>query len=72
MIYAARDANLITGFCPASSAPVITHLQFANDTFLFGAAEENEVKNMIVVIRCYGTISELKVYVSKSSLIGYL
>lgn len=49
MIDAARDANLITDFFPTRGAPVITHLQYANDTLLFGAAEESEGRNIIAV-----------------------
>lgn len=70
MIDAARDANLIAGFFPTRGGPVITHLQYANDTLLFGAAEENEGRNIIAVSRCYEAISGLKVNVFKSSFIG--
>lgn len=48
---------------------MITPLQFADDTLIFGAAKENEVKNVIVVLRCYEVVSGLKVNVYKSSLI---
>lgn len=69
MIDAARNANLITGFCSARGALVITHLQFADDTLLFGATEESEVRNIIAVLRCYEAVLGLKVNVFKSSLI---
>lgn len=70
MIYATREARLITGFRQASTAPVITHLQFTDDSLLFGAAKENKVKNMIAMLRCYEAVSSLKVNVFKSSLMG--
>lgn len=70
MICATKDANLIIGFRPARTAPMITQLQFADDNLLFGVAKENKVKNMIVVVRCFEAVSELKVNVFKSSLIG--
>lgn len=35
MFSMAMDSNLISGFCPASSAPSVSHLQFADDTIIF-------------------------------------
>lgn len=70
MINAARDANLITDFFPTRGAPVITHLQYANNTLLFRAAKESEGRNIIAVSRCYEAISGLKANVFKSLFIG--
>lgn len=70
MISAAGEANLITGYRSTRTTPTITHLQFADDTLIFGAAEEFEVKNIIIVHRCYEAVSGLKVNVFKSSLFG--
>lgn len=70
MLTVAGQANLVTGFIPTSSAPMITHLQFANGTIIFCATEEEEGKNMLAIIRCFEAVFELKVNLSKSSLIG--
>lgn len=56
MISAARKSNLISGFSPTSKAPRITHLQFAEDTIIFCAAEEDQVKYVLAVIRCFEAV----------------
>lgn len=56
MISAARKSNLISGFSPTSNAPRITHLQFAEDTIIFCAAEEDQVKYILAVIRCFEAV----------------
>lgn len=63
------EANLISGFLPATSAPMVTHLQFANDTIIFCAAEEEQVKNVLTILRCFKDVSKLKVNVGKNELI---
>lgn len=35
MLSVAREAHLISGFIPAANAPMIAHLQFADDTIIF-------------------------------------
>lgn len=56
------EANLISGFLPATSAPMVTHLQFANDTIIFCAA-------VLTILRCFKDVSKLKVNVGKNELI---
>lgn len=46
IIEAAANENLIKGFKPSTTAPTITHLQFADDTLLFCDAEDEEVQNV--------------------------
>lgn len=70
MISAATEANLISGFRPTRAAPRVSHLQFDDDTLLFYAAEEDQVKNAIAILRCYEAVSGLKVNLFKSALVG--
>lgn len=41
LIVMAGEVNPISGFIPPSNALVITHLQFADDTIIFCAADED-------------------------------
>lgn len=65
----AGDANLISGFKLASIAPRIRRLQFADDTIIFCGVEE-QVKNLLAILRCFEAVFGLKVNLAKSSLIG--
>lgn len=67
MIDIAGEASLIDGFKPALTVPRITHLQFADDTIIFCGAEEEQVKNVVAILRCFEAISGLKVNLAKSS-----
>lgn len=60
MLIASNTGSLIKGFLPAPNAPVISHLQFADDTHFFCDANENEV------------VSSLKVNFHKSGLLGVM
>lgn len=66
----AMDANLISGFCPAPSAPSVSHLQFADDTIIFFEAFEEQVKNVKAIMLCFEAVFGLKVNFFKSELIG--
>lgn len=65
----AGDANLISGFKLASIAPRIRRLQFADDTIIFCGVEE-QVKNLLAILKCFEAVFGLKVNLAKSSLIG--
>lgn len=70
MIDIAGEASLIDGFKPVLTVPRITHLQFADDTIIFCGAKEEQVKNVVAILRCFEAVSGLKVNLAKSSLIG--
>lgn len=53
------EAHLNSGFIPAANAPLITHLQFADDTIIFCRAEEDQVKNFLAIIGCFEAVSGL-------------
>lgn len=61
MVAKGRSGNLIKGFQPGSQAPVISHLQFADDTLLFCDAQEDQVKNIKAIHLCFEAVSRMKV-----------
>lgn len=67
MIKVAEEIGMINGFKLAVNTSVVMHLQFADDTLIFCAAEE-EVKNVVAIIRCIEAVSGLKVNFFKSEL----
>lgn len=44
-------------------------MEFVDDTLLFCVAEEDQVKNVIAIFRCYEAILGLKVSLFKSALV---
>lgn len=49
MAMAAGNAGLIRGFKVAADAPIISHLQFADDTLIFCEANEGFIKNVTAI-----------------------
>ena len=70
MISAAGEANLIFGFRLAANGATITHLQFSDNTIIFCDAKEDQIKNIVAILRCFEAISRLKVIFLKSELIS--
>ena len=50
--------------------PVITHLQFADDTILFCEADWEEVVNLKRILRCFEVLSGLRINYHKSVVCG--
>ena len=72
MILAAGEANLISDFKPATNGLTITHLQFVDDTLTFCVAKEDQIKNVVAILRCFKVVSALGLKVSffKSAIVG--
>ena len=64
------SACLFEGFKVSRNTPVISHLQFADDTLLSCGAEEDQVKNVKATILCFEVVSGLRVNFFKSEVIG--
>ena len=60
MIKAVANENLIKGFKISPTTPIVTQLQFADDTLLFCDAEMEEVQNVKAIMLCFEAISGLK------------
>lgn len=52
------------------SAAPISLLQFADDTLIFCAANEDQIKNVKATLLCFEAVSSLKMNLFKSELIG--
>lgn len=70
MIGAAEKAGLIVGFKAAAKAPIISHLQFADDMLIFCGAEEDQVRSIKAMLLCFEAVSGLTINFYKSELIG--
>lgn len=69
MVMVAGDANLIRGFISAPEALFISHLQFADDTVIFYAAEKDQIKNVKATLLCYEAVSGFNINFFKSELL---
>ena len=61
MISVVGGAGLISGFKLAANAPIITNLQFTDDTLVFCDAKVDQIKSVIAILRCYEAVSGLKI-----------
>lgn len=64
----AEEKGIINSFEACGDGPLVTHLQFANDTICFFNADIEQVENLDVILKIYECISGLKV--SKSCMVG--
>ncbi|XP_015931910.1 uncharacterized protein LOC107458226 [Arachis duranensis] len=65
----ARRDKLISGIRLAPSAPVITHLLFADGCIIFAGAEEEEMYQLIQILNKYTEVSGQRINTEKSGLI---
>ena len=70
MLSKAEACNLIHGFKPSQNAPSVSHLQYLDDTLLFCDADEDQIKNLVAILRCFKAVSGLRINFSKSSILG--
>ncbi|GKV29201.1 hypothetical protein SLEP1_g38147 [Rubroshorea leprosula] len=70
MITTAVQKGLLEGVEVGSKGFKISHLQFADDTILFGSATEQNVWAMKGIMRSFELVSSLKVNFNKSQLLG--
>ena len=63
--------NIFTGYKVGGNVPVVvSHLQFANDTLIFGEKSWANIRPMCDVLLLFQALSGLKVNFSKSQLVG--
>lgn len=65
------ESNVFTGYrVGTSNSMVISHLQFANDTSLFGTKSWANIRALHVVLILFETMSGLKINFHNSILVG--
>ncbi|MFS7958360.1 putative RNA-directed DNA polymerase [Helianthus anomalus] len=70
MIRRASRVGALRGIVLPNNGPVLTHLLYADDCVLMGEWARNNVKNVVLLLRCFYLCSGLKINMSKSSIFG--
>ena len=65
-----EDIGILKGFSFPNSGPVVSHLNFADDTIFFLDNDPLYVYNLVRMLRCFAIISGLQVNFHKSQVIG--
>jgi hypothetical protein len=73
MISAIYSRGLISSFFVGArefDRVEISHLLFANDTLVFCGADASQISHLGALLVCFKAVSELKVNLSKSTLVS--
>lgn len=66
----ARENGTFSGVTVGNDQVEISHLQFADDTLMFGKASKSNIQSLKGIIRSFELISGLEVNFRKSTLVG--
>lgn len=69
MFSKAEECIRIRGFKHSKNAPSVSHLQYAVDTLLFCDADEDQIKILVYILRCFEAVLGLKINFSKSIIL---
>ncbi|GKV09906.1 hypothetical protein SLEP1_g21339 [Rubroshorea leprosula] len=70
LLASAEKKDLFNGMTVGSKGLKISHLQFADDTIIFGEASKRNVKAIKSILRIFEMVSGLKINYNKSKLYG--
>lgn len=70
MIKKATSLNLWSGIAVCKNGPLLTHLQFANDTIIFAAQDMEALTNIKKILILFELTSGLQINFHKSELLG--
>lgn len=70
MVGKAAQEGLTGGFRVAGWTPLVTHLQYADETLIFCEANEDQIRNVKAIHLCFEAVSGLKISFFKSMPIG--
>ena len=70
MLQRGCDLGLTTGINIGNIGPIISHLQFADDTLIFSSNSLYSMRNIKRILLCFELVSGLKVNFYKSSNVG--
>ncbi|XP_021991187.1 uncharacterized protein LOC110887939 [Helianthus annuus] len=66
----AVDLGLVEGVSLPNNGPILSHLFFVDDAFVFGEWSRESILNVVRILRCFRICSGLSINLVKSSLIG--
>ncbi|CAN1806454.1 Transposon TX1 uncharacterized 149 kDa protein [Linum perenne] len=64
----AQSTNALAGMRLNAYSPILTHLMFADDTYLFLRASLEDIDSLLQILACYQEVSGQKVNLSKSAV----
>ena len=70
LIDKAKEYNVIHSFFVGRDKVEVTHLQFADDTLFFMEANPNVFLNYLKLVEVFGSVSGLRVNLTRSTLLG--
>lgn len=65
-----ESAGFVQGFIMGDNSPMVSHLQFADDTILFLDASKENIKNTKMCLAIFEVIAGLSINLDKSLLAG--
>ena len=70
MVNKAATEGLLGGYKAADAIPLVSHLQYADDTLIFCEADEDQIRNVKAILLCFEVVLGSKINYLKSELIG--
>lgn len=70
LVLKAKELGIVRGFEVCPGGPVVTHLQFVDDTSFFCDNNISEVLGFRAILGCFELVSGLRINLGKSTLIG--
>lgn len=70
LVEKARELDIVKGFKVEPDSPIMTHLQFIDDTLFLCDPARQELLGFKAILRCFELVSGLGINLGKSSLIG--
>ncbi|GJS60756.1 ribonuclease H-like domain-containing protein [Tanacetum coccineum] len=64
------DLGLFKGVSVRHANLIVSHLMYADDVFFWGEWSKSNMQNLLCMLRCFYLVSELKINVHKSNIIG--
>ncbi|XP_026410014.1 uncharacterized protein LOC113305128 [Papaver somniferum] len=70
MIKKSQEKGLVSGFQSKEGGMMVIHLQFADDTLIFPDADEEQVKNLRLILISFEMLTRLKFNFAKIQIFG--
>ncbi|XP_071729292.1 uncharacterized protein [Rutidosis leptorrhynchoides] len=70
LLKVATKEKLIKGVEVGNDKVIVSHLQYADDTIIFGKWNKSEVRHVLTILKCFEDLSGLKINLNKSCAYG--